>query len=101
MYAALNYELASQIQRSGDLGSAGIIWDQLTQELLMEHKNLPSKTPSQHVQIISKRVKRKTSSRAPFTAYCALQRALTAHLRSGTKFIKKMKKNLFFLHSSI
>jgi len=83
MAASLEYEMATQMQRTGDLSSAAIHWNELPKDLLLQSVNLPSKNLSTSSATIQKFVKRKASSRAPLTAYCAFQRSFIANVRSG------------------
>ena len=80
--AALRYEMAVQLQKTGDLGSATIYWEEAANILLLQKIRLPSRVLSVAPKIIVKDIKRKPSSRAPFTAYCALQRAMVSNIHT-------------------
>ena len=83
--SSLLYELAVQLQKTGDLGTATILWEQAAYKLLLQQVSLPSRTLSVNSRIVSKDIKRKPSSRAPITAYCALHRALVSNVHSCKK----------------
>ena len=73
MAASLRYELAVQLERKGDMGSSIIYLEECAEELLLQDINVPSRSNS---KMVSKKINRKASSRAPLTALSALQRAL-------------------------
>jgi len=78
LVAAIQYELALQLEKQGESGAASIEWQKAAKKLQFESVTVPKASS----QVRELHIKRKACFRASITALCALERAIESNIRN-------------------